>query len=505
MPMGPSTGAAPRATAAQPPLGSGPQPHLRPPCPRTGATPGWTYRVVPIHSVSGQSSGAAPASGMEIGSESDTDMVSKLHNINSEINSLDNQIEKLIQKKQELMLERNQKREKEKPYQPTEGSVPSSQSMGEESCKWEDDPWGPADDYDDYSLGSPNRSQREPDNREKGPPRAESPSLPSHSAPNKPLPSYDFTLPCPGEEYRNGESCPFGNLCRKCRECKVCGHCVPSCPEYIDLTPAPADQPARTPSEERREKERNRKRKERANETKEQRNARLLKARENSASRRAKIACSHEEKLAHNKCEAERRKAQWKYETPEVKEAILQNMREQKKIDREYETTAQREVRLQKMREYSASRRADKKVKETDKERQATKERMAAFRANRPIEKVIQDQEKAREGMAKLRESRSDPNYEVKDYKERRKSKNHHDFNCEVRKWRLKVAKGEGAGPEPLLTNGKPKYCHDCDQDLKVPLAGVGRCDCLDCAKMFGKAEEWWNARGHSLKKSPKK
>ena len=70
----------------------------------------------------------------------------------------------------------------------------------------------------------------------------------------------------------------------------------------------------------------------------------------------------------------------------------------------------------------------------------------------------------------------------------------HSDF-CKVRIWRLLVAEGADAGPEPLMTNGKPEYCHLCDQDLKVPLAGKGRCPCYNCAVLFGKKEEWCKAR----------
>ena len=114
----------------------------------------------------------------------------------------------------------------------------------------------------------------------------------------------------PGEEPKNGGKCPSVNLCMKCFLCNVCGHCLPSCPDYRALTPVPAQQPSRTSSEERREKAKNRMRKGRANETKEHRDAPLLKARERSTARRAKIAASAEEQLAHNKREAERKKAQ---------------------------------------------------------------------------------------------------------------------------------------------------------------------------------------------------
>ena len=94
----------------------------------------------------------APAVGSK--SESLTDIRAKLHNVNNEINSIDIQLEELIQKKQELTLERQQQREREKPHPSTEGPAPSPQavkedtpprSVREDSFDWNDNdeptPW----------------------------------------------------------------------------------------------------------------------------------------------------------------------------------------------------------------------------------------------------------------------------------------------------------------------------------------------------------------------------
>ena len=66
-------------------------------------------------------------------------------------------------------------------------------------------------------------------------------------------------------------------------------------------------------------------------------------------------------------------------------------------------------------------------------------------------------------------------------------------LKCKVRMWRLEVAQkgAAAAGPEPLLMNGKPEYCHQCDQDLKVPVAGGGRCPCRKCAILFRKFNDY--------------
>ena len=158
------------------------------------------------------------------------------------------------------------------------------------------------------------------------------------------------------------------------------------------------------------------------------------------------------------------------------------------------ETPEERGARLEKMRQYSAERRANKEMKTSAKVKEATNKRIAEFRSRRTPEQLEQDRQAAREGMAKHREHLKSldgiqakgifsPTFGIR-------SPDYHLLNCNVRKWRLEVAKkGADAGPEPLLPNGKPEYCHKCDQDIKVPLAGKGRCPCYDCAALFKKTD----------------
>ena len=175
------------------------------------------------------------------------------------------------------------------------------------------------------------------------------------------------------------------------------------------------------------------------------------------------------------------------------------------------ESAEQREARLQKMREYSASRRANKAARAKEaavypeiprvgsaKEREKTRKRVAAIRANRTEEQVQHDREVSRKGMAKLKERRSlrTDDEKVNDYYGaiyRRAARNHLS-GCKVRKYRLAVASGDDPGPEPLY-NGRPEYCHDCDQDLDLPVAGEGRCPCYYCAELFDKVAEYREQR----------
>ena len=223
--------------------------------------------------------------------------------------------------------------------------------------------------------------------------------------------------------------------------------------------------------EARRERERNRKREQRARaagptgETYEDKEARLLKRREERAG-------SLHQQTPEQKSDP--RKGAHK----------LEYNRNRNKVQRANETPEAREARLEKMRQYSAERRATKTMKTSSKVTEATKERMAAFRAKRTPEQIQHDREAAREGMARLAEG-----HRKMAYVERAP---HYHVDCRVRKWRLEVAeKGAAAGPEPLLTNGKPEYCHQCDQDLKVPVAGKGRCPCRECAVLFGKFNDY--------------
>ena len=79
-----------------------------------------------------------------------------------------------------------------------------------------------------------------------------------------------------------------------------------------------------------------------------------------------------------------------------------------------------------------------------------------------------------------------------------RRGKHSHDRTCDVRMWRLKVAAGTDAGPEPLNPNGTPMNCCYCDHDLELPLAGEGRhwkTGCYSCAVLFKREEEWCKER----------
>ena len=223
--------------------------------------------------------------------------------------------------------------------------------------------------------------------------------------------------------------------------------------------------------EARREKERNRKREQRARaagptgETYQDKEARLLKRREERAG-------SLHQQTPEEKSDPRRGAHKLEYN------------RNRNKEQRANETPEAREARLEKMRQYSAERRANKAMKTSSKVTEATKERMAAFRAKRTPEQIQHDKEAAREGMARLAEG-----HRKVAYVERAP---HYHLDCRVRKWRLEVAeKGAAAGPEPLLTNGKPEYCHQCDQDLKVPVAGKGRCPCRECAVLFRKFNDY--------------
>ena len=41
------------------------------------------------------------------------------------------------------------------------------------------------------------------------------------------------------------------------------------------------------------------------------------------------------------------------------------------------------------------------------------------------------------------------------------------------------------------ICNDMPIYCHTCDQDLDLPVAGKGRCPCYDCAVLFDNLYEY--------------
>ena len=126
--------------------------------------------------------------------------------------------------------------------------------------------------------------------------------------------------------------------------------------------------------------------------------------------------------------------------------------------------------------------------------REATRERVAAIRAKKTDEQIRQENEAAKLRMRELRARRTDWRG-TKAQGPQSHTEFHTEFNCKVKKWRLMIAMGEDAGPEHMMANGKPEYCHHCDQDLKVPLAGKGRCPCYHCAVLFGTLDEWKKER----------
>ena len=234
----------------------------------------------------------------------------------------------------------------------------------------------------------------------------------------------------------------------------------------------------------RRKYERNKKREQRARETKEEKDARLQKIREYRAGSFPK---------------EQPKQAPISNTDPRKGARKLEYDRNQKRLQRANETPEQREARLEKMRQYSAERRANKEMKTSAKVKKATKERMDAFRAKRSPEEIEQDKAAAKERMDNFRSNRTDEDKTLAWIARNTGPKKHDVANCKVRKWRLLKARG-GDAPEPLMENGtgRVEYCHHCDQDLSVPLAGKGRCPCRDCAVLFDKLDEYYKRRSTS-------
>ena len=370
-------------------------------------------------------------------------------------------------------------------------------------------------------------------------------STPPRSSPGA-IHTYSLTSPCPGEGLGDTwENCPPNNWCNSCSKCKICESCSQPCAEApppalgseASLSPAPlecpgADDPWGCPPENLCEHcqeckicetcnppcpnahidhERNKK----DREIKDKREAALQRMREYSASRRASASQREfeknqkKEKRANESSqerEARLRKArEYKARMKRMNEDYITKDRIQKRTQRANEAPAEREVRLQNKRDDSASRRASKTTTTSAKVKEATRQRAADIRSKRSEEEVKQDNLAAKDRMRELRKRDGFDVRQRKRYLAQFRGDYHTENFCEVKKWRLQVARGEDAGPEPLDSNGKPKYCHRCDQDLKVPLAGIGRCDCFKCAKLLGKEEEWRKARGRSPKKTLKK
>ena len=288
-------------------------------------------------------------------------------------------------------------------------------------------------------------------------------------------------MECPGVDDPWG--CPTENLCEHCQGCKICEPCNTPCPkaplghkqnkkgrDITDKREATLQRmreysASRRASASQREFEKNQKKEKRANESSQERKARLQKARE------------------------------YKARMKRMNEDYITKDRNQKRIQRANETPAEREVRLQNKRDDSASRRANKTTTTSAKVKEATRQRAADIRSKRSEEEVKQDNLAAKERMRELRNRDGFDGRQKKRYFAQFRGDPHSEHVCKLKKWRLQVARGEDAGPEPTFAGGKPLYCHRCDQDLKVPLAGVGRCPCYDCAKLLGTMDQYKKQR----------
>ena len=216
--------------------------------PSTGATsrmqpPGWKLTVVPIHSLPSLQPGPLPSGAVpekETESESEETIAERLCTISNEISKIDVKTEELIKRKQELIAEKQLRREREmpvpspqlqreesykwgvalptkkKPDESTQGSAPSNESLSE-SEKW-GEPWA-----EKYPWDSPVSS-----------PRVDEPSSKSTDS----IHTYSLTSPCPGEGLGDTwENCPPNNWCTSCSKCKVCESCTPPCPEAAIPSP----------------------------------------------------------------------------------------------------------------------------------------------------------------------------------------------------------------------------------------------------------------------------
>ena len=219
-----------------------------------------------------------------------------------------------------------------------------------------------------------------------------------------------------------------------------------------------------------RELERNKKRQQLANETPEQREARLQRMRNYRANY-----------FGYN----ERRK-----DKPVVS-ATREYDRMQKSIQRERETPEQREERLQKAREYKETY----KRKATPKEKAATVIRVAAARANRTEEQIARDKEAAKNRMANVRSRRTVD--EINEEKDKQRLRRMGEPNWRIREgrrigdkageeWDRKLASGkwrqgekyyghlEAIDPDnlewdcpagPDCTCHRPSYCSKCRRE----------------------------------------
>ena len=176
----------------------------------------------------------------------------------------------------------------------------------------------------------------------------------------------------------------------------------------------------------------------------------MQKKREDSARRRAafKSNATDQQREAQREYERNRKKEQLANETPEQRQARLEKMREYKARTNPLarETPQQREQRLEKAREYKVTY----KRKSTSKEREASRERMAAIRANWSEERIAKDREAARQRMANVRSRRTvDEQNEEREKQRKRPNWRHRQFD--------KVQEEAQADREYKIASGKWK------------------------------------------------
>ena len=238
----------------------------------------------------------------------------------------------------------------------------------------------------------------------------------------------------------------------------------------------------------------------------------MQKKRDDSARRRAafKSNATDEQREAQRVYERNKKKHQLANETPEQRQARLQKMREYRartnpaegstdaqkvKSIPARETPQKREERLQKAREYKATY----KRKSTSKEREAARERMAAIRAKRSEEQIAKDREAAKQRMANVRGRRTVDEYNEEREKQRKRPNWRHRQDDKVQEEaqaekEYKIASGkwqlaengrdlEAIDPENLewdCPSGPNCRCHiimSCPTCKKC-YTGCARCGC---------------------------
>ena len=163
---------------------------------------------------------------------------------------------------------------------------------------------------------------------------------------------------------------------------------------------------------------------------------------------------------------------------------------EDRESDTQFDKKKKNTERLERQRERSAQRRANMTMEQKAHERASTKRRVAKYRSNRTQDKVEQDKNAAKEGMRSLREQYTQEDRDARN-EFRRQLDNRgsndpgeetaskwwlikmHRKSCILRQWMIKKDKYfrhyginiEDPGPRPLMDDGTPMYCKECERD----------------------------------------